>query len=161
MRKILFPALLLLISAMTADAVPDKNATLEAIRVIESSKKGEGVVEALQVVLQFADESPDVVMLASPEAMPWFDEKWKLKKVESEAVKALLMASYSAGIIGHQLETGKADNSPYVGWLRVIERYEVVKDVWKFESPGIKKLIALQKDGKLEAYAAKVSAKKN
>jgi len=159
MRKILFTVLLCLISAMTARAAPDKKATLEAIRVIESSPKGEGIVEALQVVLQFADESPDVVMLASPEAMPWFQEKWKLKKAESEAVKALLMASYSAGVIGHQLKIGKADKNPYIGWLRVIERYEVAKDVWKFESPGIQKLIALQKEGKLEAYAAEVSAK--
>jgi hypothetical protein len=159
MRKILV-TILALFSVISAFAVTDKKTVLDAIAVIESSHDGDAIGNAIPIVMKFADESPDVVLFASAEATPWIFEDLKLGKDQKEVVDSLLLASYAAGSIKHQLAIEKLDRNPYEGWLLAIAKYKELKQKVDFTSPGMEKLCELQKSGKLKAFGEEIIKKK-
>ncbi|MBK8474987.1 MAG: hypothetical protein IPL39_01405 [Opitutaceae bacterium] len=159
MRKILVTTLALF-SVISAFAVTDKKTVLDAIAVIESSHDGEAIGDAIPIVMKFADESPDVVLFVSAEVAPWVFEDLKLSKEQKEVVESLLLASYAAGSIKHQLAIGKLDKNPYEGWLLALTKYEELKQKIQFVSPGMEKLQKLQKSGKLKSFGEELIRKK-
>ena len=159
MRKILV-TVLALFSVISVIAVTDKKTVLDAIAVIESSHDAEAIGNAIPIIMKFADESHDVVLFVSSEAAPWIFEDLKLSKDQKEVVDSLLLASYAAGLIKHQLAIGKLDRNPYEGWLLVIAKYEELKQKIEFTSPGMEKLCELKKSGKLKAFGEEIINRK-
>ena len=159
MKKILLTTLLFIVGGATALAVPDKKTVLDAIAVIETSHDGVALGAAIPTVIQFAKESPDVMLIASADATPWLIEEIKLPKEQAETVKSLLLASYAAGAIKAQLAQGKLDGNPYPGWLPAIKKYQELKQRFTFKIPGMEKLCRLQDEGTLQAFADEVARK--
>jgi hypothetical protein len=160
MKRLFFISLFVLCMSAAAIAVPDKKAALDAIAVIETSHDGEALGNAIRVVINFAQDSPDVLLLVSKEATPWILEELKLTKDQNEVVGSMLLASYAAGSIKHQLTLGKTDENPYEGWLLALKSYEHLKLKIDFTSPGMEKLLKLQSEGKLKAYGEKLLKEK-
>lgn len=159
MKKLLLPLIFCLLAALSVAAVPDRKTVRQAIAVIESNDTGEALAKAIPTVISYAMDSPDVVMVATPETTPWMLDALKLDKKQASVVRALLLASYAAGCIKHQFAVGKIDPNPYEGWLHTFRRYRLLKRNLSFVSPATEKLIELEARGKLWAYAAQIAKK--
>ena len=99
------------------------------------------------VILRFAEESPDVEVEISPQALPWLNVK------PSPEHSAILLTAYMAGTIRSQLERGVTKNDSLAGAEQVIETYQQLKKI----EPGlriaeVKTLIDVKHRGKLKEY---------
>lgn len=158
MKKLLSLLLFcLLATSSLATPTPEELKTVrKAIRVIQESPYGLHD-EAVATVLAFAQKSPDVVVITSPEAMPWRVEEFRNRGPDRYTE---VTAIYTAGCLLHQLSLGHADPNPFVGWVWVLRNYKKrSRPVTYFESPGLDKLRALDDQGKLEEYAAQIVEK--
>ncbi len=135
-----------------------KEDVLKAIATFESHAMSPQALDAVTVVTQFAEKSPAVAVALGQQTLPWMGEDWKLPESMTDGISAVLLAAYIGGNIRRQLETGKAEDDPYYGWLLAIEAYRQFTANVEFKSPALEALVDLKRKGKLREHADKVKA---
>ncbi|MFA5257296.1 MAG: hypothetical protein WC360_04035 [Opitutales bacterium] len=152
MKKLLLTLCLTFLATTGVFAVTGRQEVLDAIAVLENPTDGESLSKAMSVVIQFAQESPDVLITISRESAPWIFEDLKLSKENTDMVNSLLLAEYVAGMVKYQLATGTMDENPYEGWLFVIRSYNQLKEQLGFTSPELEDFIRKEAEGVLKDY---------
>ena len=100
------------------------------------------------IILRFARESPDVVIVASPKFLPWIESS----KVQDDAKEVLLIA-YVAGDVQAQLDKKHIKDDPTAGIEQVIATYRLLqKTEPQLKITEVEKLIDLERQGKLAKY---------
>jgi hypothetical protein len=119
---------------------------IELFRADSLSAQGQG---AGSIILQFAEQSPDVEVSVRPKVLPWLDAKPQPKHASQ------LLGAFFAGNIKSQLESGQTKDDSYAGVLQVIATYRQIQQREPaFKVPAVDKLIDLEAQKKLKAYLA-------
>lgn len=159
-------AALLFSSGLSAAQPISREQVLSAIHVFESKACGSLggaaraadedriLAEASNTILRFALESDDVVVDIGTDAVPWCDLHKGLAGASQSSSRGLLLAAYLSGCVRSQLEGGRKDANPYAGWKSMLKVYRVLKEREDLTLAEVEPLLARQKDGSLEAYAA-------
>lgn len=158
-------ALLLSLPALAADTV-SREQVLEAVRVFDANACGsvpgassaqdasEAVARASNTILRFALDSDDVSVDLGTDAVPWCDVKKGIAAMTNSGERGLLLAAYLSGSVKAQLQSGRKDANPYAGWTAMLRVYRALKVREAVNVPEVEDLLARQKAGTLEAFAA-------
>ncbi len=165
-----FPSAAALLIALSLPAAGrasvTKDQALDAIRTFEANAggglaapgsaadKNDAVARASNTILKFTLESDLVIVDLGAESVPWCDVKKGLSDLPNSGERGLLLAAYLCGSVKAQLESGRQDPNPYVGWVAMLRIYRAVKLREGVTIPEAEALLARRVDGTLEAYAA-------
>ena len=152
--------LLALLAGAGLEAQPiSRHAVLAAIAVLGKDVTGPGALQAAVTVTQFGRDSNDVLLIVSPDTLPWVQTN--VSEADAQ-VRALLMAAYFAGDIKSQLQKGRPGDDPYSGWLAAIRAYrQVQKKQPRVSIPEIEDLIRQEKAGTLRQRARDLLKQQN
>jgi hypothetical protein len=158
MKALLPLTLLFCLPAVTAPAAPPTRPdALVAIATLENDLLSEDAVRAARVITQFARQSDEVAITLGRETAPWVLEK-RVPDEKDDAVYAMLLSVYLAGNAKSQLETGRAEDDPYSGWLAVIRAYRQIQTKRTLLIPSVEQLVAMEDKGTLRQHAEEVKA---
>lgn len=126
------------------DSAPTKEQITESIeRFMAKPAAGEDA----QRILDFAEESEDVLIALDEKLLPWMAEDKNYKQAQ------VLMVAFVAGNIKSQLASGKAVDDGYAGLLAVFKAYETLKQTDKdLKIPEIEEFMAKEKKGELKKF---------
>jgi hypothetical protein len=158
MRSFLSTILFCFCGLVSALATPSRREALTAIAVLERDPLSENAPAAAGVVLQFVEESEDVMCMLSEDTIPWIGEEPDPDETKA-AFSSLLMAVYLAGNTKAQLAARTASDDPYSGWLAAIRAYRQIQAKKKISIPALDELVAMQAKGTLKRHAEEVKAK--
>jgi hypothetical protein len=138
---------------------PTKEEALAAISQLEHHLLSDSAVEAARTVVTFADKSDTVFVTIGEDTMPWSEEAWGLPNDVEAALHSLLVAAFVAGNIQTQLQSGKAVDDPYSGWLFTLKAYEELKTKVKLSSPSLDALMRMRERKTLKEHAQEILKK--
>jgi len=143
-----------------AIVVPSKEDVTKAIASLEKSFLGKDAPAAAQIVMQFAENSKEVVIQLSPKTTPWLFGDAKGSNADNEAYRQMLLVAYLAGNIKAQFTAGKPIDTPLAGWQFALKSYQTIKqDNNKVSIPELETLKKQQAKGELPKLAAKALQK--
>jgi len=158
MKSLFTLTLLLFLAALSVHAAPpSRQDALAAIATLETDLLSESAIHAARVINQFAQQSDEVTFTVGRETAPWVLEK-RQHNERDDALYAMLLSVYLAGNAKTQLETGKAEDDPYSGWLAVIRAYRLLQTKRTFVIPSVEALAAMEDKGTLQQHAEEVKA---
>ncbi|MFO0863131.1 MAG: hypothetical protein U0744_00470 [Gemmataceae bacterium] len=109
-------------------------------------------------IVNFAMESPDVVVVMGEEETAWLKEKAKNK----QDYGGLLLTAFIAGNIQTQLDLGEKRNDVYSGAIQVMRTYrEIRKRDPEFRSLAVEGLLKKHRDGTLLRHLAEIQEKRD
>lgn len=134
--------------AKSSDPAIDKETVRKAIAIFRQTPTNQQGSMVRPIILRFAQENPDVVIIVSPKVMPWIGGG----KGHEEA-GALLVTAYVAGDLQSQLDKRKMKDDPVAGTEQVIATYrQLQKTEPQLKITEVEKLIDLQRQGKLAKH---------
>lgn len=151
MKKLILIALLLIPEFIFA--TPSEEEVLRAIEQVKLDLISSETFDKGQVILKYAEESSEVVIILRERMIPWIMEDWDLEEGMEDTVKNLIMISYLSGNIESQIKKGAPNDDPHSGWLLVLQSYKKLKEKIEFESESIEHLARLQESGHLMRHA--------
>jgi len=129
----------------------------KAIAAFQKDSSGKEGKAAAGVILLFAIQSKDVVVIVGKEESAWLG----LEKDKNDENTSRLMAAYVAGSVLAQLDAKKPAHDMYAGLRQVFQTYQQVqKEDQTFKRPELDKLQAMDKEGKLKAHVAEIQEKR-
>ncbi len=161
MRRAFAALLLLALPAGGLAAVPSRHEILQAISVLEKDVSGPDAVEAARTIVNYAQESDDVMVDIGPDQVPWVNEKWGLGQDKELACQSMLFAAFVAGNVRSQLRSARAENDSYSGWVFAISTYRKLRGGAAFRSPAIESLSKMEADGTLLQHAREVQRRED
>ncbi len=159
-------AALLLAAPLCASETVTREQALDAVRVFDANALGnltgtatpqqasDAVAKASNTLLRFALDSDDVVVDLGMDSVPWCDVKRGIADMTHSGERGLLLAAYLSGSVKSQLQSGRRDPNPYAGWTAMLRVYRAMKVREDVAVPEAEVLLAKQRDGTLEAFAA-------
>ena len=159
MRRTHTSFLFLAFSSCALAAMPSKPEVLQAISVLERNITSPEAIDAAKTVVDYAQESDDVMVDIGPEQVPWVGEKWGLDQEREMACQSMLFAAFVAGNVKSQIGSERAQNDTFSGWVFAIKAYERLRAKGSFQSPAIESLSKMQADGTLRQHAKDIELK--
>jgi hypothetical protein len=149
---LLVPFILL---AATVDAAPKQTITqqmvLDAIMTFRVDPMSEDARQAGGVVIQFVEQSHDVVVSIRRKTLPFLSNKSLPEKY-----RAILTAAFVIGNVDSQLLRHRKNDDSYAGALQVIDSYrQMQRTNPKLQIADVEKFIEMQRRGELKAYVSK------
>ena len=158
MKSFVVLAFFVSLTAATAVAAPpSRQDALAAIATLETDLLSESAIHAARVINQFAQQSDQVTFTVGRETAPWVLEK-RMHNERDDALYAMLLSVYLAGNAKTQLESGKAEDDPYSGWMAVIRAYRLLQTKRTIVIPSVEALAAMEDKGTLQQHAEEVKA---
>ena len=151
MRSLAALLLLVLGTLPAAGAEPadpiTKAAVLKAIATFRREPASERGRESAEVILRFANDSPDVLVTLSPQALPWTEETPPPREGR------VLLAAFVAGNVRAQLARGAAKDDSLAGVEQVIETYRQLQRANpRLKIPSVEHLIELAERDQLREH---------
>lgn len=133
--------------AKPAESPIDKDTVRMAITIFRRTPTNQQGSMVRPIILRYAQESPDVMIVASPKFMPWIETK------AHDETGAVLLTAYVAGDVQAQLKKRKPKDDPVAGTEQVIATYrQLQRTEPQLRIMEVEKLIDLQKQGKLAKH---------
>jgi hypothetical protein len=151
-KKKLILSVLLIVPAILY-STPSKEEVLEAIKQVKTDLINSETFDNGKVILEYAEESDDVLIVLTKERIPWTVEDWEVEKSMEETLKNLILVSYLSGNIESQIKNNIPSDDPYSGWIFVIGSYEKLKENIEFKSESIEEFDHMRKSGELMSYS--------
>lgn len=159
MKTLIWVAVLVIGLSRALGAQPSREEVSRAIAQVETNVVSASAVDAANIILDFAEESEDVMISITTNTVPWLKEKWGLGAEMEQTIRSMLLAAYVAGNTKSQLAAGKPKDDPYAGWVFVCRAYAKFRTKISFASPSIDSLERRHKEGSLRRYAQDVLKK--
>ena len=150
--SILVLSLSVLIGALSAAPKPviTRQTVLDAIMTFRVDPLSENAREAGAVVLQFVDQSHDVLVKISSKTLPFLSNR-----SVPEKYRATLLAAFVVGNVDSQLLRHQKKDDSYAGLLQLIESYrQMQRKNPKLRIIEVEKFIEMQNRGELKAYVS-------
>jgi hypothetical protein len=123
---------------------------LYAIMTFRVDPLSEDARQAAAVVMQFVDQSHDVLVRISPKTLPFLSNK-SLR----ETYRATLLAAFVVGNVDSQLLRHQKKDDSYAGLLQVIDSYrQMQRKNPKLRITEVEKFLEMQNRGELKAYVS-------
>ena len=123
---------------------------LYAIMTFRVDPLCEDARQAAAVVMQFVDQSHDVLVKISPKTLPFLSNK-SLR----ETYRATLLAAFVVGNVDSQLLRHQKKDDSYAGLLQVIDSYrQMQRKNPKLRITEVEKFLEMQNRGELKAYVS-------
>ena len=123
---------------------------LYAIMTFRVDPLSEDARQGAAVVMQFVDQSHDVLVRISPKTLPFLSNK-SLR----ETYRATLLAAFVVGNVDSQLLRHQKKDDSYAGLLQVIDSYrQMQRKNPKLRITEVEKFLEMQNRGELKAYVS-------
>jgi len=139
----------------TADGAASKQTitlqmALDAIMTFRVDPLSEDARQVGAVVMQFVDQSHDVIVKINPKTVPFLSNKSLPEKY-----RAILLAAFVVGNVDSQLRRHQKKDDSYAGLLQLIESYrQMQRKNPKLRIAEVEKFIEMQNRGELKAYVS-------
>jgi hypothetical protein len=150
--RFIFIVVVLLIPAVNAGTKQTitKEIALAAIMTFRVDPLSEDARQGGAIVMQFVDQSHDVLVKMSPKTLPFLSNKSLPEKYRAMLLVAFVVGNVDSQLLRHQ----KKDNS-YAGVLQMIESYrQMQRKNPRIRVAEVEKFIEMQKRGALRAYVS-------
>ncbi len=141
--------------ATTAHAAPPKQAithemVFNAIMIFRVDPLSEDARQAGGLVMEFTEQSHDVVVKISQKTLPFLSNKSLPEKY-----KAMLLAAFVVGNVDSQLLRHQKKDDSYAGMVQMIESYrQMQRKNPNLRIAEVEKFIQMQNRGELKAYVS-------
>jgi hypothetical protein len=159
MRKTLAAALFAAFAACALAAAPSRQDVLGAITILERNATSPEAVTAAKTIVNYAQDSDDVMVDIGPDQIPWVEERWGLDKERELSYQSILLAAFVAGNVRSQIKNERAEDDTYSGWIFAIRTYDRLRAKAPFHSASIEQLSRMESEGTLRQHAKELRDK--